>query len=304
MKKVKLFTHTDLDGGGCAIVAITRFGKENVDVTYCDYHDVNQKINEFVFSDEIGHFDQIFITDISVSEQVAGGLDMLHSEGLIDIQLLDHHETAEWLNEYEWATVSPVHEDGTSSSGTSMLWDFLGGPGDILDFVEKVRRYDTWEWVKVYNDRTAKQLNDLFYIYGRDKFVESAYERISDKGTFYFTETEELLNKLNEEEIERYLNKCRKLMTTEMIGKYKVGVVFAEQFPNDVAHTLHQENPELDLIAIVNMSSKKVSFRTERDDVNVGQFAKYFGGGGREQTAGAELDLAQFNQIKNIIFNQ
>lgn len=30
--KIKIFTHTDLDGVGCAIIAYLVFGKENVDV--------------------------------------------------------------------------------------------------------------------------------------------------------------------------------------------------------------------------------------------------------------------------------
>lgn len=37
----KLFTHTDLDGVGCAILAYLAFGRENVDVEYCNYNDVN-----------------------------------------------------------------------------------------------------------------------------------------------------------------------------------------------------------------------------------------------------------------------
>ena len=39
--KIKLFTHTDLDGVGCAILAKLAF--ENVDIEYCNYDDINQK---------------------------------------------------------------------------------------------------------------------------------------------------------------------------------------------------------------------------------------------------------------------
>ena len=44
MSKIKLFTHTDLDGIGCAILAYLAFGRENVDVEYCDYSNVNDKV--------------------------------------------------------------------------------------------------------------------------------------------------------------------------------------------------------------------------------------------------------------------
>lgn len=32
MNKIKLFTHIDLDGIGCAVLAYLAFGKENIDV--------------------------------------------------------------------------------------------------------------------------------------------------------------------------------------------------------------------------------------------------------------------------------
>lgn len=42
--KNKLFTHTDLDGVGCAILAYLAFGRENVDVEYCDYSNIDDKV--------------------------------------------------------------------------------------------------------------------------------------------------------------------------------------------------------------------------------------------------------------------
>lgn len=46
--KYKLFTHTDLDGVGCAILAYLAFGRENVDVEYCNYNDVNEKVGDHI----------------------------------------------------------------------------------------------------------------------------------------------------------------------------------------------------------------------------------------------------------------
>ena len=40
---IKLFTHTDLDGIGCAILAKLAFGEE-VDIEYCDYDNINEKV--------------------------------------------------------------------------------------------------------------------------------------------------------------------------------------------------------------------------------------------------------------------
>ena len=70
--KVKLFTHTDLDGIGCAILAYLAFGKENVDVEYCNYDDIDDKVEKFMEDGDLYRsYNQIFITDISVSDSVA-----------------------------------------------------------------------------------------------------------------------------------------------------------------------------------------------------------------------------------------
>lgn len=69
--KCKLFTHTDLDGVGCAILAYLAFGRENVDVEYCNYNDVNEKVSDFLIYGTPGEYKNIFITDISVSEELA-----------------------------------------------------------------------------------------------------------------------------------------------------------------------------------------------------------------------------------------
>ena len=64
---IKLFTHTDLDGFGCAVLAKLAF--ENVDIEYVDYDEVNATVSAYlsVATKE----DIIYITDISISEAVA-----------------------------------------------------------------------------------------------------------------------------------------------------------------------------------------------------------------------------------------
>jgi len=47
---VKLFTHTDLDGIGCAIVAKLAF--PDVNIEYCDYDNVNEKIKQYIETEE------------------------------------------------------------------------------------------------------------------------------------------------------------------------------------------------------------------------------------------------------------
>ena len=48
---------------------------------------------------------------------------------------------------------------------------------------------------------------------------------------------------------------------------------------------------ELDYIAIVNMSTRSVSYRTIKDDVDMGMIAKKYGGGGHAKAAGSKFDV-------------
>ena len=47
MSKTKIFSHTNLDGIGCVLLAYLAFGRENVDAEYCNYDDVNEKVETF-----------------------------------------------------------------------------------------------------------------------------------------------------------------------------------------------------------------------------------------------------------------
>ena len=46
---VKLFTHTDLDGVGCAVLAKFAFGND-VDIEYCNYDDIDSKVEDYDYA--------------------------------------------------------------------------------------------------------------------------------------------------------------------------------------------------------------------------------------------------------------
>lgn len=51
---IKLFTHNDLDGIGCTVLARLTFS-ENVDITYCDYDEVDTLVREYITKMDKGH---------------------------------------------------------------------------------------------------------------------------------------------------------------------------------------------------------------------------------------------------------
>jgi uncharacterized protein len=304
--KIKLFTHTDLDGVGCAIVARHAFGN-NVDVEYCDYNEINDKVSEFIKS-ESQDYDMIFITDISVDENVAKEIEDHIGDKTV---LIDHHPTAKWLNKYKWATVEEfeesvdLNEEYVKSSGTSLFYDYLwenyGLNNELLfELAEKIRRYDTWEWSTKYNDVHAKQLNDLLYIVGRNNFVN----RFVNDPSIELRDNEKFLLNIEQDRIDNYIKKKAENLRRVNILNYKAGVVFAEQYNSELGNALAKQNPDLDFIAIINMASNKVSYRGIKDDIDLGKdVAKIFGGGGHPKAAGSQFDEELTNELIKRIFS-
>ena len=300
MERVKIFSHNDLDGVGCAILAYLAFGRENVDVEYCNYDDVDDKVRELFASDE-PVYDLIYITDISVNEETAKIL----NKQMIGPCLFDHHATALWLNDYTWANVRVKDKGGVKTSGTMMFYRHLCNEGyfekyskavceNIDQFAHVVRDYDTWKWKETESGVICKLTNDLFHIYGREKFIDWALDGIKDENNLFphFNETDELLLDNLQKEIDIYVSvKDKQIKVFQDKFGYKCGVVFAERFVSELGNRLSEMHPELDYISMIDLGKGTVSYRTVKDGIDLGgEIAHSFGGGGHKKAAGSTID--------------
>ena len=310
--KIKLFTHIDLDGIGCVVLAYLAFGKENVDVEYCNYDDVDDKVEAFMENRDLYlSYYQIFITDISVSDQVASMIDILDKTDH-RVRLFDHHGTALRLDNYFWCTVYE-YLDGIKTSGTELFYLYLldtlfsiysshAMKNNIKRFATIVRNYDTWRWKELGEDGlVSKHMNDLFYIYGREKFIDWTIDNIynlyllSPMHTFpYFSETDRILLKQKQKEVDIYIGQKEKqiMVKTDQWGN-TYGVIFAERYFSELGNCLCEIHPELAYIAMIDISHGTVSYRTIRDDINLGtDIAHNYGGGGHPKAAGSTFDIS------------
>ena len=307
--KIKLFTHTDLDGVGCVILAYLAFGRDNVDVEFCNYDDVDEKVETLLSNSDLRNlYDKIFITDISISEELAKAIDVWINP--FNIRLFDHHATALWLNEYEWSEVIVEDETGLKMSGTALFYNHLVLNGffdqyimnervmdNICRFVNIVSDYDTWRWKELGEEGViCKQVNDLFYIYGREAFIDWALRRLKFYGSYpefpSFSDEDLLLLEQKQKVIDRYIEKKDKqlIVQTDAFG-YIYGVVFAEQYFSELGNRLCELHPELGYVAMIDICGGKVSYRTVREDLDVGgTIAHSFGGGGHPKAAGSTFD--------------
>ena len=312
--KIKLFAHCDLDGVGCAILAYLAYGRENVDVEYCNYDDVDGKIREFYLCDNTEDYDAIYITDISVDEEVAEEIDSCVKTEQ-NWRLFDHHATALWLNQYEWCEVLVEDETGLKMSGTALFYNCLVLNGffdlyimnermmeNICRFVDIVRDYDTWRWKELGDEGIVyKQVNDLFHIYGREKFIDWAInqiqgiDHITPLQTFpFFSVIDKALLEQKQREIDIYVGSKDKQLV-EKIDQFghTYGVVFADRFASELGNRLSELHPELDYIAMIDISHGTVSYRTTSEDIDLGgEIAHSHGGGGHRKAAGSQFDIS------------
>ena len=300
---IKLFTHTDLDGVGCAILAKLAFGEE-VDISYCNYDDIDVMVKEFITKEN--NIDMCHITDIRIVDELANEIDKKFD----NFYVLDHHPTALYLNKYSWCTVTIENEEThIKTSGTEMYYHWLIDNGylyesDVLSrFAELVRNYDTWRWSELGEDGViCKQVNDLMYLYGRDRFITWCISEIHDDVFPRLYSADELLLNTKQKEIDEYVEeKNEQLFTSPMCGRV-CGFVFAEKYVSELGNRLCKMHPEIDYVAMIDMGSKTVSYRTVKDDIDLGKdVAQLFGGGGHPKAAGSEFSVdVQFKTVEKI----
>lgn len=299
MKNYKLFTHTDLDGVACSIVA--RLFLEDIDVEYCTNSNIDKKLEEFL-QEKINDYKYILITDLPISKEIAEKIKDNYKE---KVRLLDHHSTEKSIGEYKWAEVK-VNTGKYLHCGAELLYHYLLGLADeespliYEQFVELVRLYDTWEWEKVGNiDATA--LNYLLGFEGIFRFAEEMEKKLSQQ--IIFSEQDKQVVEILQENKKQYIKRKSKQILNIQAKGYKIGVIFGEQYISELGNDLADMYPELDLIAI--FTGRKVSLRSNKTDINLGEWSKeHFGGGGHAQSAGMMVGNDKLTQIAQLIFKE
>lgn len=308
--KIKLFTHIDLDGVGCAILAYLAFGRENVDVEYCDYKDIDTKVRTFWQGAMNANYDAAYVTDVSISDDLAHDIDT-HT-GKNKWKLLDHHQTALYLNKYDWCNVCVYDNENIATSGTMMFYQWLNiNHNNVLEnnqviknFAELVRNYDTWRWTKLGEEgKICKSINDLLYLYGRERFVTWCISEIHDKVFPRLYAADNLVLTTHQKEINTYIEeKEKQIFTSSMCGKV-CGFVFADRYISELGNKLCAIHPEIDFVAIIDMGNQRVSYRTIKDDIDLGRdVAALFGGGGHQKAAGSNFDATILPNVVKEIF--
>lgn len=301
---IYLLTHTDLDGIGCYITMKCLYPQATIIPIYSENKDVNKNVEKILA--KLKKDDYFFITDLSPSEDMAKIID--EHQYISNIRLLDHHKTALELNRYDWATVEVEDESGTLQCGTSLSL-FYGIDGlernieeiskyCFIRFIELVRLWDTWDWNRL-GISEAKNLNMLFHTYGREAFIANMSAKII-QSLDLFDDTDNTIINIKMREEQDLIDKKDRSINSIKYKEYILGVVFADSNLSVLGNELANRHPEYDAIAMI--TGNTVSLRTVKDDVDVSDIAKTFGGGGHKPAAGFVISDDTKQQFISSIF--
>ena len=293
-----IIRHDDTDGVGCEILAKI-YCPNKFDYVECKAGKVDPILKKYLIE---GSYDLIIVADLSFDKEETLNLVKKYIEAGNQFYLVDHHKNAMKYDGYDWAYVS-IEVDGLKNSGTELLNRFFTekiGIKDnkaLIDFVELVRAYDTWDWFAS-NNIDAKNLVELFE-YNKELFIEDMISKILNNKEIINDNDRvklEIISQVNK----NYINKTsEEIEIFNYEGKH-IALVVANQLQGFIANKIFELNPEVQLIVFI-VSPKVISLRSTDDRMNAFEIAKRNGGGGHRNACGYTLNDKLYNHIINNI---
>lgn len=301
MKQFKIICHNDLDGGASAICIINHIKyKYDSDVRYslkfCTYSNVDNYVNQII---NVSHkFEKVFIADISVSDYIAKDF----PDNFI---LLDHHDTAEQLNEFDKCI---VNTSGNHCGASLCYYHLLKKENLPFEHMKKLVAialdYDLWHH-KLPN-KVAKNLNFLYYRYWGEKFVLRFIN-----GFDGFTDEEKIYLKTQWKKIQEDIDNTEVIdLLEDEDEKYRNKIAFCK-LPdrkselNEIAEYVLNEL-KYEIVVIIVPRYRKGSIRatenSETKGFHVGNFNESLGIGGGHARAGG-FQYIDDDHLQNILEN-
>jgi len=295
------------DPDGLSPVIFLKLIRDNLDIILLNANDINPKVLEIIKNKTYLQYEEIYITDLTLDKK---SCEAIMKTGRSEIfHTFDHHAFNLIANDYPFGTAISTNKDGINECATSLFYKYLKtvypetfDNEGLEHYTELVRQSDTWDWAKN-NNFEAKKLNDLHEILGRDTYIEYFVEFFKENKKFFFTPEQIYLLEIEEQRINRYLEETEKTMFHATLCGKKCGIVFAEHNRSLLGNYLAQKYAHMiDFVVIINMQ-QGISFRTNKDDVNVAEIASVFGGGGHIKASGCPMDNSLKKEVIKLIFN-
>ena len=314
MKTLKtfIFTHNDLDGGGCGVIGKYYF--PDAYVQYCSYDNIDDTLLYFLSHNEnILSEMRIIISDIYYKQENSDITEMLRMAG--ELIICDHHATSAWLNNVDFQHNSFVNVIADSDvCGTKILFkildDLYAMPDStkILEFVENVNSWDVWQWIKqlpetndvvklkeAINHNMSFTLNGAVYFYGIENFVNKMLMYFHNFIDFDDIVSEKLVE-FNTKQINSVTDyiKTHYEYESEHYGKIQYTIIKLNS-PNISLASLLCKNamePDDKFLAIyIDEDKDAVSLRCNVEGIDLSVIAKECEGGGHKDAAGCKRSV-------------
>ena len=312
-------THNDSDAVGCALV-LSYFHPlwdfQN-NTYFCAIGRQDKQVDELIHNiknEEEKMPEAIYISDISLSEDTCEMLDEFCKTHNIILHGFDHHITNVLDEKYDWWEVSktPVHRTPTivtEISATLLMYNHFSQkneyaylkPEIIFPVSNLISDYDTWVWKKypsIYNFESvsADIASVVCSILKPEKMFQYMYDHYCDglkkhqetmfPSLFYTLYDIEIVNR------DRYLKSLHYNTKIFSHNGFNFAMFMCENsFVNAAAEYIYNTYEFVDMVIAIYPVTKKLSLRTNRPDIDLGNIAKtYYNGGGHKSAAGGSIE--------------
>ena len=304
--KTLLISHI-ADNDGVSPIILLKLVINKFDYKLLEIYEVEDYVNDLIDSGKYKEYDRIYITDLKLTMDLCKKIDNIE-ELKNKLLVFDHHQSNLFVNDFDFATVIVKNEEGRMECGTSLFYKYLKNKyvGSVLnnnsvsEYVELVRENDTWDYLTE-NELKAKKLGMLFSLYNRERYIESIFNNLKNNVDELFTKEEDYLLNIEQERMTDYIESKKDKVYFGEINNYKVGIVFAENYRSVLGNYLSKYyKDKVDFIIIINFDHG-ISYRTI-NDVNVGEFAQIYGGGGHQKAAGSYLPKGMHKKVIELLY--
>ena len=304
--KTLLISHI-ADNDGVSPIILLKLVINEFDYKLLEIYEVEDYVNELIDSGRYKEYDQIYITDLKLTMESCEKIDNIE-ELKNKLLVFDHHQSNLFVNDFNFATVIVKNEEGRMECGTSLFYKYLKNkyPNSILNnkivsnYVELVRENDTWDYL-IENELKAKKLGMLFSLYNRERYINSMLTNLKNNVDELFNSEENYLLSIEQERMNNYIESKKDKVYFGKINNYEVGIVFAESYRSVLGNYLAKYyEDKVDFIIIINFDHG-ISYRTIKE-VNVGEFAQIYGGGGHQKAAGSYFPDGFHKQLIELLY--
>lgn len=292
MKDLLISHISDIDG--VSPVILLKLTKVEFDYILKEPHEMEEFVEELL-KEDLNSYQNIYITDLALSESFYKKVK--ESGYAYKFKIFDHHKTHLFAKNYENVVID------IEECGTTLFYNYLSKKYKfkkiVEDYIKHVKNLDLWLWVEKF-DFMAKELGNIFDLYGRNTYIEEMYQKLKRGKKFKWNKFENKILKIEKDTVDRYLKKKDKELYKIEYDGYLIGAVFSERYRSELGNYLSSIHPELDLVVMINMSGG-LSLRTEKD-IDISILAQKLNGGGHKKACGAPIEEEVKKSILKNIF--